>query len=115
MRGDETVIADARGDLERDADIHILNLLLNRIHTRQRDGSEDRQRVAGDDLGGGSALRGNARLGKNAAVAFGDLGRDRHLKIDGQASVVGGVGNARKVTTGVTVRDGGDLVVRVVE
>ena len=80
MARDEAVAADPRRDLQGHADIHILHLLRNAVDARQGDRGEDRQRVAGDDLGGRSALRGDPRLGDDAAVALEDLGVERGLE-----------------------------------
>ena len=67
-------------DLQRDADVHVLHLLLHRVDAGERDRGQDRQGVAGDDLGRRAALGGDARLGDDPALALVDLGVDGRLQ-----------------------------------
>ncbi len=81
MRGDEAVVADPRRDLQGHPDVHILDLLLDRVDARKRDRGQDRQGIAGHDLGGRAALRGDSGLRDDPALALGDLGVERDLEV----------------------------------
>ncbi len=115
VRGDEAVVADPRGDLQGHPDIDVLHLLLDGVDAGQGDGGQDRQGVAGDDLGRRSALGGDPRLGDDPPVALGDLGVDGGLQVDVDAAGAGRIGDIGIVAAGEGVGHRAHLVVGVVE
>ena len=74
VRCHESVRIDAGLNLQADADADVLDLLRRTADARQCDGVDDRNLIAGDDLGRRSVERRDARPRDGAALALLDLG-----------------------------------------